>query len=76
MAVKVSELVHNVVSLWGRTYIPHYMIIFPCRTFMTMVNYGQIVIKASKWPLFMYDEDKYDENQAEKACAKVIFSFT
>jgi hypothetical protein len=50
-----------------------YTITISCRTFMTMVNDGQIAIKASKWPSFMYDEDEYDEERAERGLCKGYF---
>ena len=41
--------------------------------FMTKVNDGQIKIKASRWPSFMYDEDAYDKKRAEKGLCRGYF---
>jgi hypothetical protein len=41
--------------------------------FMMKVNDGQIKIKASRWPVFMYDKDAYDKKWAEKRLCRGYF---
>jgi hypothetical protein len=40
---------------------------------MTKANDGQITIKASGWPSFMYDEEQFDEDRVEKGLCRGYF---
>ena len=40
---------------------------------MTKVNDGQITIKASTWPSFMYDVDEFEEGRVDKGLCRGYF---